>query len=294
MAAKVRYYVNPSSLGSYFGVGFNSPEEQIEIDLGNVENDFDDDAIDRMSLGRHLEDAALNYFEEKLDIKIEDRNDKLVELYGGKVLAKIDGSTSLNGKKTVVEMKISNAKSYKFTESMGYIIQCQAYMMDNEYEQALLCGLWQGRPIYKIIERDEEFIEDLKEMIDFITGVLLGVEDWEDYPVHLLDKYGKTQLLESIENVSSETRNYWYKLGQLNAEKSKIEKQIKDLKASHENDLEVESGKFEDDIMKVSISDVTMKGKVDLDLLSIEHPELELDRYRVNDTTYKKVVIKLK
>ena len=48
---KVRYYVTPSSIGSYFGVGFNSPEEQFEIDSAQEESTFDADSLDRMELG---------------------------------------------------------------------------------------------------------------------------------------------------------------------------------------------------------------------------------------------------
>ena len=161
MSLKIRNYVTPSSLGSYFGVGFLEPEEQIEIDLGNKEQTFDEDSEDRMRLGRCLEDSALNYFEETLGIVIEERNDQLRNFYDNKMLGKIDGMTILNGEKTVVENKISNAKSYRFTENLGYIFQVQSYMMATDTKQALLCGLYQGKPIYKIIQRDEEMIKDI-------------------------------------------------------------------------------------------------------------------------------------
>jgi hypothetical protein len=292
--AKVRYYVNPSSLGSYFGVGFNSFEDQLEIDLGNTDNDFDDDAKDRMSLGRHLEDAALNYFEEKLGVLITNRNTGVTPIYGGKMLGKVDGETILDGKKTVVEMKISNSKSYKFTDSLGYIIQVQSYMIDNDYEQGLLCGLWQGKPIYKIIPKDEEMIKDIKEMVDYVTGILLGVYTVDEIPAELLTKYSGDKVVESIEHVSEGTKNYWLELGKLNAEKSKVEKAIKDLKAAHENDLDVQEGKYEDDFLKVSVSDVIQKGKIDLDRLSLDHPEIDMEKYREEPSSYQRVTIKIK
>jgi len=44
---KQRDYLRASSLGSYLGVGFNSPEEQLKIDLGQVEESFDEASMDR-------------------------------------------------------------------------------------------------------------------------------------------------------------------------------------------------------------------------------------------------------
>ena len=169
---KIRNYVTPSSLGSYFGVGFLSPEEQIEVDLGNTEQYFDEEAEDRLRLGRVLEDSVLNYFEEALGIIIEERNDELRVFYDNKMMGKVDGIAVFNGEKTVVENKISNAKSYKFTENMGYIFQVQSYMMATNTKQALLCGLYQGKPVYKVIYRDEEMIRDIKRMVEFVYDML--------------------------------------------------------------------------------------------------------------------------
>ena len=67
---KERHYVNSSAIGSYFGVGFNSPSEQLEIDLGNVAPDFTDEAKRRMYLGQVLEDPVLDWWEKELSIII--------------------------------------------------------------------------------------------------------------------------------------------------------------------------------------------------------------------------------
>jgi hypothetical protein len=291
---KIRYYVSASSLGSYFNVGFNSPDEQFQIDLGNTEQVFDNDAQDRLDLGNYLEDAALNYFENKLGIKIESRNTELVELYGGKIFGKFDGKTVLDGKKTLVENKISNAKSYKFTENMGYIFQVQAYMMDGDFEQALLCGLYQGKPIYKIIPKDEAMIADIKLMTDFVVGALMGIHDFvEDFPVDLVNKYSSYHPIKKIEHMENDTRSYFVKLGNLNKQKAEIEKQIKELKDIHE-DTTFEEGAYEDDFIKVSVRNYDIKGGYDIDLLSLDHPELNLSKYRKDNTTAQRVTIKIK
>lgn len=289
---KIRNYITPSSLGSYFGVGFLSPEEQIEIDLGNKEQFFDDEAQARLMLGRNLEDAALNYFEEAFGIIIEERNDELINFYDNKMKGKIDGMTMFNGVKTVVENKISNASSYKFTENLGYHFQIQAYMMATNTEQALLCGLYQGKPIYKVLPRDESMIADIKTMVDFVYEMLMGFESWDNFPYDLVTKYSGTTTLEDIQNVSEDEIELLAELADLKEEKSNLEKEIKALESKVKDKWN--SGKYENDRLKVTISEVRKRGALDVDRLSIEHPEIDYSKYIKEDVVYRTLKINKK
>jgi hypothetical protein len=289
---KIRNYITPSSLGSYFGVGFLSPEEQIEIDLGNKEQFFDDEAQARLMLGRNLEDAALNYFEEAFGIIIEERNDELINFYDNKMKGKIDGMTMFNGVKTVVENKISNASSYKFTENLGYHFQVQAYMMATNTEQALLCGLYQGKPIYKVLARDEEMIADIKTMVDFVYDMLMGFESWENFPYYLVEKYSGITPLEDIQNVSEDEIELLAELADLKEEKSNLEKEIKALESKVKDKWN--SGKYENDRIKLTISEVRKRGALDIDRLSIEHPEIDYSKYIKEDVVYRTLKINKK
>ena len=62
---KERFDVIASSLSSYFGVGFNTVQEQLEIDLGKTEKVFDEEAQDRMNLGNAMENGCLDYLKLK-------------------------------------------------------------------------------------------------------------------------------------------------------------------------------------------------------------------------------------
>lgn len=292
MSLKIRNYVTPSSLGSYFGVGFLEPEEQIEIDLGNKEQTFDEDSEDRMRLGRYLEDSALNYFEETLGIVIDERNDQLRNFYDNKMLGKIDGMTLLNGERTVVENKISNAKSYKFTENLGYIFQVQAYMMATDTKQALLCGLYQGKPIYKIIPRDEEMIKDIKRMVDFVYDMLMGFESWENFPYDLVEKYSGKRVLEPIENITEEELDMLDELAELKKEKSDIEKAISKIESYVRERWE--TGKFDNGTITLTISETTRRGSFDVDKLSIKHPEIDYSNYFNEPSKYRTIRISKK
>lgn len=287
---KIRNYVTPSSLGSYFGVGFNSPEEQIEIDLGNEEPYFDEAAKARMLLGNVLEDSALDFFEQSLGIIIGERNNKLINFYDNKMMGKIDGMTNFNGIETVVENKISNAKSYKFTENLGYIFQVQSYMLATNTEQAILCGLYQGQPIYKVVDRDEEMIADIKTMVDFVYDMLMGFESWDNFPYHLTEKYSGKTALAPIENIDDEEKTLLQELVELKAEKSSIDKEIKAIETRLKE--KYETGKYEDEEVSFTISESRRRGSFDIDRLSIDYPAIDYSSYYKPDTTFKTLRIK--
>lgn len=296
MSLKSRDYVNSSALGSYFGVGFNSPNEQIEIDLGNVAPEFDEAAQDRMALGRHLEDATLNYFQDKLGIAINNRNEELITGLDGRLVGKIDGLTDLNGVETVVEMKISNSQSGPFTENLGYILQCQAYMMMTQTKQALLCGLYQGKPIMKIVKRDDQIIDDIIRMVTFIHEVLVGINTFDNYPTDILERYSRTQLLEDIDNLTPKDEEDIMQLAVLKDKKKVLEEQISAIETRLKDNYE--SGKFENDLISFSISQNERKGGLDEMNLSIwlsaNGIDIDLESFRKPSSRYKTLKIKSK
>jgi predicted phage-related endonuclease len=296
MSPKSRDYVNSSALGSYFGVGFNSPNDQIEIDLGHIEPEFDEAAQDRMALGRFLEDSAINYFENKLGITVTDRNETLITGLDGRLVGKIDGKTELNGIETVVEMKISNSQSGPFTENMGYILQCQAYMLMTQTKQALLCGLYQGKPIMKIVKRDEQIIDDITRMVTFIHEVLVGINTFDNYPTDILEQYSKVQLLEIIDNLAPKDEEDLMSLAVLKDKKKVLEDQISAIETRLKENYD--SGKFENDLISFSISQNERKGGLDEMNLSIwlsaNGIDIDLEQFRKPTSRYKTLKIKSK
>jgi hypothetical protein len=285
----MKTYTNPSSLGSYFGVGFNTPQEQFGIDLGELEKEFDEQAQDRMLLGNVLEDASLNYFEQKLGIIIDNRNVEKINLYGGKIVGKVDGSCTLNGIPTVVENKISNSDSYRFTDNLGYHIQCQAYMIDNVYQQALLCGLYQGKPIYKIIPRNEEMIKDIKEMVDFVVECLLGFSDFEkDFPHHLYEKYSHKKSLKTLDELDERQNMLIEKLSKLKKQANEfkeIEKEIEEIEDELKSDFE--EGIIDRPTFKLILQTQSRSGGLDQDALMLDYPEIDFTRYKKPSSSFK-------
>ena len=283
---KERYDIIASSLSSYFGVGFNTIEEQLDIDRGLTEKEVDEDAQDRMDLGNAMEEGCLNYFQKKLNIVIDERNSEYKYAVNGLLKCKRDGRTFIDGVETGVENKYSNSKTKCFTDDFGYELQCQAYMMAWGLDQWLLCGMWQGQPKMKLIKKNEELQKDIEELVTRISSILMGLSDIEDYPWEIVDKYAKVSALKSLNDDSIEDydKELLHRIGELKDEIKEREtecKELEDYAKSHYAD-----SRYQDEDYKYVISTGTRKGDIDKDKLSIEHPEIDLEEYRKPSTTY--------
>lgn len=283
---KERYDIIASSLSSYFGVGFNTIEEQLDIDRGLTEKEVDEDAQDRMDLGNAMEEGCLNYFEKKLNIVIDERNSEYKYAVNGLLKCKRDGRTFIDGVETGVENKYSNSKTKCFTDDFGYELQCQAYMMAWGLDQWLLCGMWQGQPKMKLIKKNEELQKDIEELVTRISSILMGLSDIEDYPWEIVDKYAKVNALKSLdsEDIEEYDKELLHRIGELKDEIKVREtecKELEDYAKSHYAD-----SRYQDEDYKYVISTGTRKGDIDKDKLSIEHPDIDLEEYRKPSTTY--------
>lgn len=291
--AKIRTYLVPSAIGSYFGVGFNTPEEQYLMDIGEKTPEFDDESKKRMKLGNVLENPVLDYFEWLFDIKITDRNSKLIDFYDSKIFGKIDGKTVLNGVPTLVENKISTTD---FTNSVNYQLQVQSYMLMEGYEQCLLLGLREGRPEYKLIKKDLEIAKDIMRMADFITDVLTGLESFENYPIDLITKYGgqKEKVILSKEQVGEGFIETAIEIAKKKNEIKLLEAEVKEKEALLKSTFD--EGEFKDKEigLSVSISKQSRAGGYDTARLSIEHPEIDLEKYRKPDSRFQTMRITYK
>jgi hypothetical protein len=286
-------YLRPSSLGSYFGVGFNTPEQQFRYDTGQEEVVFDEESKERMALGNFFEDTILNYFETVLNVIITDRNTEVIFLYDGKLHGKVDGRTMFEGEKAVVEAKMSNSNYKKFTENVGYYIQAQCYMMDDpELKSTLLLGLQNGRPAFRIVKRDEEIIQDIKTMVDYILAVSEGINTWDNYPIDLVEKYSGSKPLPEIEHLEDFEIQYVNKLIDINEQIKVLEEEKKYIENHLKQNFGI--GKYEKNGISVSLGLYSRKGGLDTDQIVIDFPHIDLEKYRLPDSSYKTLKVKKK
>ena len=248
-----------------------------------------------MRLGNILENPALDYWEQELGILITDRNEELLHFYENKMVGKLDGMCVYQGVKTVVENKISNSNFKNFTDNFGYILQCQAYMMATDTTQALLLGLQNGKPALKILYRDDDLIEDIKKVVDFAYGVLIGLEEFEDFPIEVTQKYNNVAILDEFNEVSAEDEEMFARLITLKAQKKALETNLKAIEVEIKERFTI--GKFENENFKITLSNGTRKGSLNINELSIhmakEGIKIDLDKFMNPPSTYQTIRTKV-
>ncbi len=284
-----RYNVIASSLSSYMGVGFNTIQEQLDYDLGKEERVIDDEAQDRMDLGNAMEDGCLNYFEKKMGILIDERNSEYKYACDGKLKCKRDGRTFLDGIETGVENKYSNSSSECFTDSIGYVIQCQAYMMAWGLNQWILCGMWQGKPSYKLIKKDVEIQNDIETIVDAVVEIMMGLRDIDDYPWDIVEKYSKQKQLKVLtdDELEDYDKQLLNSVGKLKAQKKVIEDKLKELEDYAKTHYE--DSKWEDNDFKYTISTSAGRSTFDKATFSIENPTIDIMKYYKEGTPFRTI-----
>ena len=289
MAVKERFDVIASSLSSYFGVGFNTVQEQLDYDLGKEENIVDDEAQDRMNLGIAMEDGCLNYFEQKMGIKIDERNSEYKYACDGKLKCKRDGRTFLDGVETGWENKYSNSSSGPFTEDLGYVIQCQAYMMAWGLDQWVLAGIHCGKPIYKLIKADAEIQADIEKVVEAVVEIEMGLREIEDYPWDIVEKYSSQKRLKELndEDLEQYDKDLLNSLGKLKQKKKEIENKISELEDYAK--VKYEDSKWEDSDFKYTISTYEGKKTFDKNTFSIENPTIDIMKYYIPGNSYRTI-----
>lgn len=292
--AEFKYYrddklgVSPSALGDLFGVGFNSPVERFRLDLGEVFQEFTQEELDRINLGKVLEDSVLDYFEGKFKIKISHRNDEMKEALGGTVRYIIDGFTEFDGVPTGVECKVSNSNSGSFYDNAGYLLQVQAYMEFEDVEQWFLLGLQNGKPVSRLIKRDREIGALIVEMCQFYSEALLGLKDFiSDFPKHLVKLYNKSVDVKQVDEIGEDTHALILELKDLKEkikDNTKREKEIVELLKNTYNDEEIVTSDY-----KLTVTTSQRKGSVNLDRILLDYPAINLDDYTDEPTAFKTV-----
>ena len=286
---KERFDVIASSLSSYMGVGFNTVQEQLDYDLGKEERVIDDEAQDRMDLGNAMEDGCLNYFEKKMGILIDERNSEYKYACDGKLKCKRDGRTFLDGIETGVENKYSNSSSECFTDSIGYVIQCQAYMMAWDLDQWILCGMWQGKPAYKLIKKDVEIQNDIETIVDAVVEIMMGLREVDDYPWDIVEKYSKQKQLKVLtdDDLEDYDKQLLNSVGKLKAQKKAIEDKLKELEDYAKTHYE--DSKWEDSDFKYTISTSAGRATFDKATFSIENPTIDIMKYYKEGTPFRTI-----
>lgn len=241
-----------------------------------------------MELGRAMEDACMDYFEEKMGIRIDERNSEIGYAVDGKLKCKRDGRTFIEGIETGWENKYSNA-SVSFTGNMNYILQCQAYMMAWGLEQWVLAGMWKGKPVYRLIKADTDIQQDIEAMVLHLYDILIGVADIDTFPWDIVERYSVAKECRTLseEELTESDKELFRTLGELKASKKAIEAQLEEIESYLKETFS--DSKFEDENFKYTISTSAGRTSVDIDAICMDYPLIDMSKYTKTGTPFKTI-----
>ena len=244
-----------------------------------------------MDLGNAMEDGCLNYFEKKMGILIDERNSEYKYACDGRLKCKRDGRTFLDGVETGVENKYSNSSSECFTDSIGYEIQCQAYMMAWDLDQWILCGMWNGKPAYKLIKKNEDIQADIEKIVEAVVEIEMGLREIDDYPWDIVEKYSSQKQLKVLndEDLEDYDKKLLNSLGKLKQQKKAVDDKIKELEEYAKKHYD--DSKYEDSDFKYTISSYSGKATFDKNTFSIENPTIDISKYYKEGNPYRTIRI---
>lgn len=289
---KKRTNITASSLASYFGVGFNTPEDQLLIDLGEKEVLFSDEAQRRLDYGNFFEDPMLDWFEQDLGIIISDRNTEVVTALDGMLRVKVDGMTTFEGEPTVIEAKFSNAKAGSFLDNKGYHLQLKAGMVAKGVRQGLLLGMYQGLPQYVLIKITDADVQLIEDMCVRIGAILQGISDRSDFPFDLVEQYKSTPVMEGDEFVEFDEEEDTDVL-KIYLEAKAVEKEAKEQVTIAQKYLleKYPLTKFDNEEFKISVTNRERAGALDYEQLRSDFPHIDFDAYRKEPTVFKTLIV---
>lgn len=284
-----RITVQASAIADYMGLGFNTPEDRLLIDLGLKEPIFSKDQKERMELGTILENSVLDFFEGegRLGEKIYDRNTEVRYAFDGMVRYKIDGRTD----DAVVDCKVS-ASAQSFIFNKGYEVQLQTYMVGEGLNKAILLGLDNGKPVQRVFTRNQEMIDDIEHILNNVTLILTGILPIEELDLSIAEKYSgdvfdeKEALEFDVENDKELVEEF----AKNNENLKKLEKRQDVLKKYFQSKYPFVEYKDED--VSIKITQRSRKGGLDEARFVTNHPDIDLDNYRKDGSSYKVVTIK--
>lgn len=274
---KQRFTVTASGLGSYCGVGFNTPEDQLLIDLGEKAPFVNDFIQDKFNQGNFMEDAILNYFEGVLNTSITERNIQVYDVMDGMLRVKPDGICIYEGVKTTIEAKFSTAET-PFTEDKGYMLQLHAGMLAQGTEQGIILGFHKGKPIWRLYQKDPAIIRLIESITPTIFAILNGILDKDKLPTEGVEYFGST-IYDVTEEVAFEADDK-----SLLESYIAVNQQIKELEAQKNLIADSLKAKYpytkgEVDGYKIAVADQTRKGSLDMDALRMAYPHIDFDQY---------------
>jgi hypothetical protein len=144
--------------------------------------------------------------------------------------------------------------------------------------------LYHGKPIYKIIPRDEETINLIGMLVDFLYDCFSGLASPSEFPYHLIGYYaGAGSVVEEV-NFDEDDKALATELYGLRLAAKMYDPRINELETYFKSKFK--NVKYDADQFSVSITTSTRKGGLDIDAIKMDYPTLNEDKYKMPDSEY--------
>lgn len=274
-----------SSLGTLMGVNpFKTAYKMFMLETGRITDEPNLVAEERMNAGKMLEATIIKMYEEKAGstVKVEEHQSLLKR---GDLTGHMDGWVV--EEKCPLEIKNTTKNLGTCPEDMdkNYYAQVQGYIYLTDADKAVFCYLKNGWELhYFDVPRNNEYIQEMLEKIEWYQ-LCLELDEMEE-PITVAES--KEFPIEVVTNVGLYDKVLEF------AEAKERAKEVDYLKAEIQEIIGDNLGKLETSVFKLSYGQQKRKGSLDTNLLQKDHPELNLESYRKEDSVFKVLRVALK
>jgi predicted phage-related endonuclease len=271
---------------------FRTAKEQWLIDTKQMEVEMTESGMQKTKMGNMMEPVIKKAVEDAIGKELLLTKDRYMHDDYDFLTIEFDALDPEN--KIVYEFKNTEYDEDHLLDM--YYPQVQSAMAISGYNRAKICYLKDGWKLGMIdVPRDENFIEHMIKVGSYyIQCVRNMVEPDEAYiaelvaPIHFFKKYEKAP----VENLTLtkdeiDLLHDWadlkHKIGQLEIEEERIK-----------GDFAEKFGRFDNGGVVYTNQAYSKKGAYDMERLKYDYPDIDFEKYRKKDTTYKRQMLKIR
>jgi predicted phage-related endonuclease len=271
---------------------FRTAKEQWLIDTKQMENEMTESGLQKTKMGNMMEPVIKKAVEDAIGKELLLTKERY--MHDDYDFLTIEFDALDTDEKVVYEFKNTEYDEEHLLNM--YYPQVQSAIAITGYKLAKICYLKDGWKLGMIdVYRDENFIEHMiKVGAYYIECVRNMIEPDEAYiaelvaPINFFKKYDKApveNLTLSKEEIDllHEWADIKHKIGQLEIEEARIK-----------GDFAEKFGKFDNGGVMYTNQSYSKKGAYDIERLKYDFPDIDFEKYRKKDTTYKRQMLKIR
>jgi predicted phage-related endonuclease len=274
---------------------FKTALEQFLLDTKQIEETFTETGKQKMEMGKVMEPIIKDLVEKTLNVKlVVDKNRYQHDIHDMFTI-EFDALDVDNG--VIYEFK--NTEKDEKTILKTYYPQVQFAMYMSNYQHARICYLRNGWELgYIDVKRDENFIKYMEAAALYYANCLVHNKQPDlshiDYIVSNIDFYrGEENTLKGVGvnlDLNTNEVELLYEWNDLKQHIANLEYQ----EGIYKNKFSEKFGKYNDGTLSFSNVEMERDGGYDLHTLMKDHPEINFNKYKRENTKYARQMLRVK